>query len=66
VGTEVLAEDAVVGLAHFAMLGENQLFGSVAGYMVHTTNLRSFVNAKRTTASIRSKGSLESLILNKG
>ena len=66
--TEVFSEDGVVGFADFSSL---ETFGravSMCGYSEkiekrRTMNLRSLENAKRITASIRSKGSSESLIL---
>lgn len=62
--TEVLAKDGVVGLANLAVLMCIFKFYCAvqnAGYA--TTNLRSLVNAKRSTESMRMKGSSESLIL---
>lgn len=63
----MLAKDGVVGLDNFAtLIGKRSARLSVNRQAIEeerTMNLRSLVNVKRMTASIRSRGSSESLIL---
>ena len=62
VSSEVFAKDGIVWFANFAMLQGGQEMSYENDWRL-TTNLRSFVKVKRTTASILSKASSESLIL---
>ncbi len=65
---EVFSQDRVVRFANLAMLKRSQVRDHRMRRveMAHTMNFKSLAKLKRSTASIRSSGSAESLILYDG